>query len=117
MVANRVSSLPTITLLPGLIWVPCCLTRIFPAFTNSPPYFFTPRRCPWLSRPLRLEPPPFLCAIVYLLFLMDRINANLGIFLAMTGLGANAFLGHVFENGHLGPFSMGNHCPLDLGTF
>src|SRR5580658_3631115 len=36
---------------------------IWPGMTISPPNFLTPRRLPRLSRPLRDEPPAFLCAI------------------------------------------------------
>src|SRR6266566_1934424 len=36
---------------------------MLPATTCSPPNFFTPRYCGLLSRPLREEPTPFLCAI------------------------------------------------------
>src|SRR5688500_5076934 len=36
---------------------------MLPARTFSPPNFFTPRRRPALSRPLREEPPAFLCAM------------------------------------------------------
>src|SRR6185312_7345086 len=36
---------------------------MLPASTASPPNFFTPRRRPAESRPLRDEPPAFLCAI------------------------------------------------------
>jgi hypothetical protein len=39
-----------------------------PAFTLCPANLFTPSRLPWLSRPLRLVPPPFLCAICCYLF-------------------------------------------------
>src|ERR1700754_1518483 len=38
---------------------------MLPATTSCPPNFFTPRRRPAESRPLREEPPAFLCAIVY----------------------------------------------------
>src|SRR5262245_8546333 len=41
---------------------------IEPAVTTWPPYAFTPRYCGLESRPLRLEPPPFLCAISHLFF-------------------------------------------------
>src|SRR5690606_12200785 len=37
---------------------------MLPGMTCSPPYFFTPRRRPAESRPLRDEPPAFLCAMV-----------------------------------------------------
>src|SRR5438045_6164934 len=36
---------------------------MLPARTASPPNFFTPRRLLSLSRPLRDEPPAFLCAM------------------------------------------------------
>src|SRR6188768_4243628 len=36
---------------------------MLPAITASPPNFLTPRRRPAVSRPLREEPPAFLCAI------------------------------------------------------
>src|ERR1700742_126363 len=36
---------------------------MLPPTTASPPYFFTPRRRPAESRPLRDEPPAFLCAM------------------------------------------------------
>src|SRR6266852_1316413 len=38
---------------------------MLPGMTISPPYFLTPSRRPALSRPLRDEPPAFLCAISY----------------------------------------------------
>src|SRR5829696_330111 len=37
--------------------------RMLPGMTVSPPNFLTPRRRPAVSRPLRDEPPAFLCAI------------------------------------------------------
>src|SRR6516164_4328365 len=36
---------------------------MLPARTGSPPNFFTPSRWPGESRPLREEPPDFLCAM------------------------------------------------------
>src|ERR1039457_3116746 len=38
-----------------------------PARTTSPVWRFTPRRFAWESRPLRELPPPFLCAIAWVL--------------------------------------------------
>src|SRR5262245_22722942 len=61
--ANSVQSRPTPTLAPGWTRVPTWRTRMLPALACWPPYILTPRRCPWLSRPLRLLPCPFLCAI------------------------------------------------------
>src|SRR5579863_1850093 len=40
---------------------------MLPASTSWPPNFLTPRRRPAVSRPLREEPPAFLCAIADLL--------------------------------------------------
>src|SRR5271168_1538075 len=52
------------TLGPGCHWVPRCRTMILPARQASPPNFFTPRRWPAESRPLRDDPPAFLCAMI-----------------------------------------------------
>src|SRR5262245_35074038 len=51
------------TFLPGWMRVPSWRTRMLPALANSPPYTFTPRRWPALSRPFRVLPCPFLCAM------------------------------------------------------
>src|SRR5688572_20343602 len=61
--ANKVWSLPMPTLAPGWNLVPRWRTRMLPARTSSAPNFLTPRRRPAVSRPLRDEPPAFLCAI------------------------------------------------------
>src|SRR5262245_4424391 len=65
--ANRVSSPPRPTPLPGWKWVPRCRTRISPALTSCPPNRFTPSRWALESRPFRLDEAPFLCAISVLL--------------------------------------------------
>src|SRR5689334_20282080 len=51
---------------PGWTRVPHWRTRMFPARTGWPAKILTPRRCPALSRPFRVLPWPFLCAIVFL---------------------------------------------------
>ena len=63
---------------------------MWPGTTISPPNFLTPSRRPRLSRPLREEPPAFLCAICHS-FLVPRTarapdlgNAQHGLLLAMT---------------------------------
>src|SRR3954447_1025130 len=48
---------------PGLKRVPRWRTMISPPVTVCPANTFTPRRFALESRPLRLEPRPFLCAI------------------------------------------------------
>src|SRR5574341_2485357 len=55
------------TFFPGWMRVPSWRIKIFPARTFSPPKTLTPRRCPWLSLPLRELPPAFLCAIAPIL--------------------------------------------------
>src|SRR5947209_16656508 len=52
---------------PGLKRVPRWRTMISPPVTTWPANSLTPRRCAAESRPLRLEPRPFLCAIRCLL--------------------------------------------------
>src|SRR5438876_8937030 len=61
--AKRVQSRPVPTFRPGLNFVPRWRTRMLPAVTNSPPNAFTPSRLLTLSRPLRVLPCPFLCAM------------------------------------------------------
>src|SRR5437763_8625510 len=64
---------------------------MLPASTDSPPNFFTPRRLLSLSRPLRDEPPAFLCAMTnYFAF---------GDFLAAALAGAAFFVDGVFAAG------------------
>src|SRR5690242_1788057 len=68
---------------------------MLPARTDCPPNFFTPRRLLSLSRPLRDEPPAFLCAMTkwgpdYLAF---------GAFLALPLAGAAFFVDGVLAVG------------------
>src|SRR5437763_16742229 len=50
---------------------------MLPARTDSPPNFFTPRRLLSLSRPLRDEPPAFLCAMTNYFAFGDFLAAAL----------------------------------------
>src|SRR6266581_2138803 len=61
--AKSVWSLPIPTLRPACHLVPRWRAIMLPASTSSPPKIFSPRRCPAESRPLREDPPAFLCAI------------------------------------------------------
>src|SRR5260221_8579278 len=91
--ANKVWSLPRPTFEPGCHLVPRWRTMMLPARTDSPPNFFTPRRLLSLSRPLRDEPPAFLCAIAgYFAF---------GVFLAAALAGAAFFVDGVCAAGFL----------------
>src|SRR5258707_11934137 len=66
---------------------------MLPARTLSLPNFFTPRRLLSLSRPLRDEPPAFLCAMTgYFAF---------GVFLAAALAGAAFFVDGVLASGFL----------------
>src|SRR4051812_2157684 len=69
---------------------------MFPETTRSSPYFLTPRRRPSESRPLRDEPPAFLCAITRVLELGSDLLARgrfgqgrLGCRLRATGRGSS----------------------------
>src|SRR6478736_3806336 len=68
---------------------------MLPPTTSWPPNFFTPRRRPAESRPLRELPPAFLCAISnYLLLLRSRLLSRglLGCRLVSGGLLGGSFL-------------------------
>src|SRR5215469_6799641 len=80
---------------------------ILPETTISPPNFLTPRRRPRLSRPLREDPPAFLCAIRHS-FLMrltagtgNLADAQHGLLLAMTLLASIVVPPLLFEDDDL----------------
>src|SRR5215469_741892 len=77
--ANRVSSLPQPTLIPGLIFVPRCRTMIDPPGTSCPPKTFTPSRCALESRPFLELPKPFLCAIRHLRYDVADLHLRVGL--------------------------------------
>src|SRR5215472_4449998 len=56
---------------------------MLPGMTISPPYFLTPSRRPRLSRPLRDEPPAFLCAMCRFLLLGSAHYLLLGLWSAL----------------------------------
>src|SRR5438445_5242712 len=108
MRAKSVWSLPTPTLFPGRTLVPRCRTMIVPASTRAPAYSLTPSRWPALSRPLRVEPAPFLCAISLCLDLRD---AESRLVLPVTAGLPRPRLVLVFEHADLRSSSV----PDDLG--
>src|SRR5947208_10390284 len=65
------------TLSPGCHLVPRWRTMMLPARAAWPPNSFTPRRLLSLSRPLRDEPPAFLCAMSDYFALGDFLAAPL----------------------------------------
>src|SRR5580698_6090558 len=76
---------------------------MLPATTASPPNFFTPRRRPSVSRPLRDEPPAFLCAMggVSCSGGCDGGDAQHGHVLAMAVLAAAVLPAALLEDDHL----------------
>src|SRR3954449_5152830 len=88
-----VSSLPIPVPSPGRKRVPRWRTMISPPVTAWPAKTLTPRRLALESRPLRLEPSPFLCAILGpLLLLLGRRAAALGLQLDRRHLDAGELL-------------------------
>src|SRR3954447_8872754 len=84
---------------------------MLPARTDWPPNFFTPRRLLSLSRPLRDEPPAFLCAMTnYFAF---------GVFLAPPLAGAAFFVDWVPAFGLAGAdfFAAGFSAPAAFSLF
>src|ERR1044071_242829 len=80
---NSVQSRPMPTLSPAWNLVPTWRTRIDPAVTASPANRLTPRIFGSESRPLRVEPCPFLCAMALSL---DRRDLHRGVVLSMPVL-------------------------------
>src|SRR5271165_397433 len=75
---------------------------MLPATTAWPPDFLMPRRRPSVSRPLREEPPAFLCAIALLsLRRADLGDAQHGDVLAMAVLAAAVLPAALLEDDHL----------------
>src|SRR5207342_1330080 len=90
--AKSVWSLPRPTLSPGYHFVPRWRTMMLPARTVSLPNFFTPRRFDSESRPLREEPPAFLCAIAENSYFLALGAAFLAAGLAAALAGAASFV-------------------------
>src|SRR5215510_7862465 len=91
--ANRVWSLPRPTFGPGCHLVPRWRAMILPATAYSPPNSFKPSRWLFESRPLREEPPAFLCAMAsnpsvgrYLAQFCDEIITFFGDFSGGLGI-------------------------------
>ncbi len=62
--AYIVWSLPILVISPEWYFWPRCRIMMLPEITASPPNFFTPKRCPGLSRPFLVEPPAFFVAVL-----------------------------------------------------
>src|SRR6516165_3102554 len=87
---------------------------MLPGMTISPPNFFTPSRLPRLSRPLREEPPAFLCAIRFSFLPLraarasDLDNAQHGLVLAVPFLTSIIVTALLFENDDFVPSGLLN---------
>src|SRR3954451_19668079 len=115
--ANRVSSPPRPTPVPGWKCVPRWRTMISPALTSWPPYRFTPRRWELESRPFLVEAAPFLCAMSSVLHGRSRRagsdrdvgDLDLGVLLAVTLALLVAGLVLVLLDDYLGPLGGAQH--------
>src|SRR5689334_6735616 len=82
--------------------MPTWRTMMPPALICSPPYTFTPRNCALEPRPLRDEPPPFLCAMRQTLSSGgDRSDLHFGEILAMPHLALEALAAAELEHDQL----------------
>src|SRR5262245_41927504 len=95
---------------------------MWPGRTISPPNFLTPSRRPRLSRPLREEPPAFLCAIRHS-FLVPKTpgtpdlgNPQYGLLLAMTLFAPIIVPPLLFEDDDLGRAGLLDHRGADRST-
>src|SRR3712207_2659387 len=97
---------------PGLKRVPRWRTMISPPVTVWPENTFTPRRLALESRPLRLEPRPFLCAMGSVLLPLDAGDADPGQLLTVTRPALVPALGLELEDAELRAALVGD----DLGA-
>src|SRR6185503_930512 len=81
-----------------------------PARTASPPYTLTPRYCALEPRPLRVEPPPFLCAIALARHSGDLHGREI---LAVASLAARALTLAELEDDELGAGALLHDLALD----
>ena len=89
-----------------------------PAETAWPPKAFTPSILGWESRPFRVEPPPFFCAMVSYFLMMtgsgvDRADLQFGVRLAMAAMLLVVLTAAHLEDAHLVVPAMRQHCRLD----
>src|SRR5215210_7381994 len=88
---------------------------MFPATTRSPPKCFTPRNWGLLVRPLRLEPTPFLCAMVA--SAQRQVgDTDFGVALPMPGLAAVVLPPLELEHVDLGFLTLADYLGLDRGA-
>src|SRR3954468_23438608 len=89
---------------------------MLPAVTRSPPNTLTPRNWALLSRPLRVAPWPFLCAIAVSYSEADAGDLELGERLAVAALAAVALATADLEDDHLLVATLRNDLRANLGA-
>src|SRR5690242_3290575 len=95
---------------------------MLPGTTISPPNFFTPSRRPALSRPLRDDPPAFLCAICRSCLglrpvrAFDVDDAQYGLLLAVSLLAPVIVPALLLEDDDLGCPRLLDHGSADQGA-
>src|SRR4029079_15529265 len=108
------------TLRPPWNLVPRWRTRILPAGTSCPPKRLTPNRLASESRPLRDEPPAFLCAIFLLLpsrsGRLDALDLHLGEILAVRVLASIMLAPLLLEHDQMRPARLLDDRTGDLGA-
>src|SRR5260370_16009275 len=122
--ANSVWSVPTPTFAPARTGVPRWRIRIFPARTDWPPNGFTPSRLEWESRPFRVLPPAFLCAmsanpakkVLYASACADVRDLDLGERLPVGLLPQVVLTAAELHDAHLGALAVADHGGEDLST-
>src|SRR4030088_3773532 len=122
--ANSVWSVPVPTLVPARTGVPRWRTRIFPARTDSPPKRFTPSRLECESRPFRVLPPAFLCAMSanpakkaqYASARADVRDLDLGEHLPVSLLPQIVLAAAELHDAHLGALAVANYGGDDLAA-
>src|SRR5439155_25973363 len=91
------------TLSPAKNLVPRWRTMMLPAEIGCPPNIFTPSLWPGESRPLREEPPAFLCAMLFFRSRGNSRDLHLGEVLAGTALPVGVLAPFLLEGDDLGP--------------
>src|SRR5262245_1755181 len=108
------------TFWPASIFVPRWRTRMLPDRTFWPPKRFTPSRWPSESRPLREEPPAFLCAMMLLPSLSrsgdDLFDLDHRQILAMAVLAPRVLPAALLEDDQVRPARLLHDRAHDLGA-
>src|SRR5436190_8260107 len=121
VLANSVWSVPMPTLAPGCHLVPRWRARMLPASTCCPPYLLMPSRRPAVSRPLRDEPPAFLCAMVSGPWRSasgaeNFLDAHRRLVLAVAALATRVLAPALLEGDDLGGAALLDHLGHHLGA-